>query len=196
MTEDAHDPQEDSVLVEAILGGDRERFGDLVGRYQSRLIRFLARLLGDDDEAQDVAQEVFIKVYQALDRYDSRYRFSTWLFRVAQNAAIDRLRRRRVRGVSLRIADGGGDEERTWELPADGPDPYSQVRSDERGRAVRVAVAALPWEYRELILLRHYAELAYAEIAALKELPLGTVKNKLFRARRMLEEKLGPDWLG
>ncbi|MGH9382609.1 MAG: sigma-70 family RNA polymerase sigma factor [Thermoanaerobaculia bacterium] len=196
MTEAAQDPHEDQVLVEAVLGGDRASFGSLVERYQGRLIRFLARLLGSDDEAQDVAQEVFIKVYQALDRYDARYRFSTWLFRVGQNAAIDRLRRRRVRGVSLHIPGEGAEDERTWELPADGPDPYARVRSDERGRAVREAVAELPWEYRELILLRHYAELAYAEIAELKDLPLGTVKNKLFRARRMLEEKLGSEWLG
>lgn len=189
------DPNEDKATVAAVLKGDREAFGDLVRRYQGRLVNFLNRLLGDYEEAHDVAQEVFFKVYQALDRYDPSYRFSTWLFRVAQNAAIDRLRKRRLQLVSMQVPDGDSEGEREWEFPTDDPDPYDRARQGERRTAIRDAVEALPWEYRELILLRHYADLAYAEIAELKEMPLGTVKNKLFRARRMLAEQLDEEWL-
>jgi RNA polymerase sigma-70 factor (ECF subfamily) len=179
----------DEALVAAVLAGDRDRFGDLVDRYQSRLVNYLFRLLRNPDDAHDLAQEVFVKVYQVLDRFDPRYKFSTWLFRVAQNAAIDQIRRRRLKVVSMRQEEDGG-ESRDWDLPAPERGPYGDLRNRERGSAIQDAIDALPWEYRELILLRHYGDLPYEEIARMKKMPLGTVKNKLFRGRQMLKEKL------
>lgn len=180
----------DAELVAEVLAGKRERFGELVERYQGRLVNYLLRIVRVQDEALDLAQEVFIRVYQALGRYDPRYKFSTWLFRVAQNAAIDQLRRRRVQMVSLdRPTDD--DEDRAWEFASGDPDPYGDARNQERGLAIQEAIDALPWEYRELIVLRHFAELSYDEIAQLKGMPLGTVKNKLFRARQVLKGRLG-----
>ncbi|MEE8525398.1 MAG: sigma-70 family RNA polymerase sigma factor [Thermoanaerobaculia bacterium] len=180
----------DEQMVASILEGERDLFRDLVRRYQGRLVNYLFRMLRNEEDAHDLAQEVFFKIYEALDRFDPRYRFSTWLFRVAQNAAIDRIRKRRLRLVSIhRPADqesDGGD----WELPGDDPTPYQTARNVERGTAIREAIDRLPWEYRELITLRHYGELSYDEIAKLKEMPLGTVKNKLFRGRQMLKERL------
>ncbi len=193
MTRGAEQPT-DEQLVAAVLEGDRERFGDLIERYQGRLVNYLFRLLRSADDAHDMAQEVFVKVYQVLDRYDPQYRFSTWLFRVAQNAAIDQIRRRRLKLVSLQQEDAEG-ESRDWELPSPDRGPYGELRNRERGGAIQEAIDALPWEYRELILLRHMGELPYEEIARLKEMPLGTVKNKLFRGRQMLKEKLR-DFLG
>ncbi|HXO21119.1 MAG TPA: sigma-70 family RNA polymerase sigma factor [Thermoanaerobaculia bacterium] len=179
----------DEELVAAVLSGDRDRFGDLIDRYQGRLVNYLFRLLRNADDAHDMAQEVFVKVYQVLDRYDPQYKFSTWLFRVAQNAAIDQIRRRRLKLVSLHQEDPEG-ESRDWDLPAPERGPYGELRNRERGDAIQEAIDGLPWEYRELILMRHTAELAYEEIARLKGMPLGTVKNKLFRGRQMLKEKL------
>lgn len=180
----------DEELVAAIVGGERDRFQQLVARYQGRLVNYLHRLLRDQEDAHDLAQEVFFKVYEALDRFDPRYRFSTWLFRVAQNAAIDQIRKRRLKLVSLQRTTDDGSDEGEWELPAEGPTPYQATRNIERGRAIHEAIAALPAEYEELISLRHYAELSYDEIAKLKDMPLGTVKNKLFRGRQLLKEKL------
>lgn len=180
----------DEALVFAILEGDTGLYGDLVERYQGRLINYLYRLLRNLDEAHDLAQEVFFKIYQALDRFDPQYRFSTWIFRVAQNAAIDHIRKRRLKLVSMHRHDDGEEEGRDWELPASGRGPYGNLRNRERGEAIHQAVEELPWEYRELILLRHFGEMSYDEIARLKEMPLGTVKNKLFRGRQMLKEKL------
>ena len=188
MTRGAEQPTDDE-LVTAILEGDRERFGDLVERYQGRLVNYLFRLLRNLDEAHELAQEVFLKVYQVLDRYDPQYKFSTWLFRVAQNAAIDQIRRRRLKLVSLHQEDAEG-EARDWDLPSPDRGPYGHLRNQERGEALLEAIDALPWEYRELILLRHMGELPYEEIALLKRMPLGTVKNKLFRGRQMLKERL------
>ena len=107
MTRGAEQPS-DEELVAAVLAGDRERFGELLERYQGRLINYLFRLLRNADDAHDLAQEVLVKVYQVLDRYDPQYKFSTWLFRVAQNAAIDQIRRRRLKVVSLRQEDDEG----------------------------------------------------------------------------------------
>ncbi len=180
----------DEELVASILSGQSDLFADLVGRYQGRLVNYLYRMLRNEEDAHDLAQEVFFKIYKALDRFNPRYRFSTWLFRVAQNAAIDRIRKRRLRLVSLhRPSDDGGDGG-DWELPGNHPTPYQDARNIERGAAIREAIDDLPWEYQELITLRHYGELSYDEIAQLKEMPLGTVKNKLFRGRQMLKERL------
>jgi len=181
-------PDED--LVAVVLAGDRDRFGDLVERYQGRLVNYLYRLLRNLDEAHELAQEVFLKVYQALDRYDPRYRFSTWLFRVAQNAAIDQIRRRRLKLVPIHRQEEGDEEGRDWDLPGPERGPYRHLRNRERGEAIQQAIDGLPWEYRELLVLRHYGELSYEEIAGVKGMPLGTVKNKLFRGRQMLKEKL------
>jgi RNA polymerase sigma-70 factor (ECF subfamily) len=188
MTSGAQQPSDED-LVAAVLAGDRERFAGLVERYQGRLINYLFRLLRNADDAHDLAQEVLLKVYQVLDRYDPQYRFSTWLFRIAQNAAIDQIRRRRLKLVSLR-QDADDGEGRDWELPSLERSPYGNLRNRERGGAIQRAIDSLPWEYRELILLRHYGELPYEDIARLKQMPLGTVKNKLFRGRQMLKERL------
>ena len=184
----------DEELVRGVLAGDQELFGDLVERYQGRLVNYLYRIVRNTDEAHDLAQEVFVKVYQALDRFDPRYRFSTWLFRGAQNAAIDVMRRRRFRMVSLTRADDGIDGDgQEWELPSHEPGPEASLAGQQMDRQVQAVIARLPWEYRELILLRHYGELSYEEIAESKAMPLGTVKNKLFRARQMLKGLLGGD---
>jgi len=194
---EALDPT-DEALVRSVLAGDRERFELLVARYEKRLVNYLNRMVRNLDEAHDLTQEVFIRVYQALDRYDSQYRFSTWLFRVAQNAAIDVIRKRRIQLVPLtRRADEGSEATVDLDLPDAQPSALATLEGRELDAAIRTAIDALPWEYRELILLRHYGELAYEEIAEVKAMPLGTVKNKLFRARQMLKQQLlGPRALG
>lgn len=188
-SEERNEGAGDAELVASVLAGKQERFGELVERYQGRLVNYLFRLVRSQDDALDLAQEIFVKVYQALDRYDPHYKFSTWLFRVAQNAAIDQIRRRRLQLVSF-DRPTENDEDRPWEFASPDPDPYGDLRNRERGAAIQRAIDALPWEYRELIVLRHFGELSYDEIAQLKGMPLGTVKNKLFRARQLLKESL------
>jgi RNA polymerase sigma-70 factor (ECF subfamily) len=190
MAVDPLDPTDES-LVRAVLSGDRDRFELLVERYQTRLVNYLYRMVRNLEEAHDLTQEVFIRVYQALDRYDSQYRFSTWLFRVAQNAAIDVIRKRRIQLVPLtRRADEGSEATVDLELADGQPTALESLQGRELDASIRAAIDTLPWEYRELILLRHYGELAYEEIAEVKAMPLGTVKNKLFRARQMLKQQL------
>jgi len=179
----------DEELVAAILDGEAALYTDLVQRYQGRIVNYLNRFLRNVDESQELSQEVFLKVYRALDRFNPRYRFSTWLFRVAQNAAIDLLRKRRLKLVPMqRVGIHGDTQER--EFPSEERNPYQVLRNLERRDAIGAAIDGLKGEYRELIQLRHFAEMTYEEIAEFKGMPLGTVKNKLFRGRRMLKARL------
>ena len=183
---------DDRTLVERILGGDRDLFTTLVGRYEKRLINYVYRITHRYEEAHDLAQEIFVKVYLALDRYDPKYQFSTWLFRIAQNSAIDALRKKSISEVPL--SRPLTDEEpsgKEREFADDGISPYRALKNKQLSASIDHAVAQLPSDYRELIQLRHFAELSYEEIASMKKLPLGTVKNKLFRARNLLKESLG-----
>ncbi len=180
----------DEELVESILAGAEDDFRVLVLRYQQRLANYLTRILRNQDEALELSQDVFLRVYRALDRFDSSYRFSTWLFRVAQNAAIDLMRKRRLKLVSLTRPETGDSDGGEWEFASDEQGPYGELRNRERGGAILMAVSRLKGEYRELIELRHFAELSYDDIAEIKEMPLGTVKNKLFRGRQMLKDEL------
>ena len=182
---------DDRALVQRILGGDRDRFSDLVSRYEKRVINYVYRIIHRYEDAHDLTQDIFVKVYLALDRYDPKYQFSTWLFRIAQNSAIDALRKKSISEVSLTrqsTEDDPGTKER--EFADDGISPYRALKNKQLSAAIDVAVGKLPADYRELIQLRHFAELSYEEIASMKKLPLGTVKNKLFRARNLLKEAL------
>ena len=179
----------DDELVGRILAGEEDLFEVLVRRYQSRVLAHVARMVGNRDDALDLSQEIFLKVFGALDRYNPAYKFSTWLFRIAGNAAIDHLRKRRPRTVPLEVQDADGRMS-SLEYKSSDLDPYGELRNVERGSAIACAIAALPAEFRELITLRHFGGLSYEEIADVKQMPLGTVKNKLFRARAVLKERL------
>jgi RNA polymerase sigma-70 factor (ECF subfamily) len=182
---------DDRALVARILEGDRDRFTDLMKRYEKRIVNYVYRITHRYEDAHDLAQEIFVKVFLALDRYDPKYQFSTWLFRIAQNSAIDALRKKSVSEVPLaRPADDESSVQKDRELSDHGVTPERALKNKQLGRAIERAVEDLPGDYRELIQLRHYAELSYEEIATMKKLPLGTVKNKLFRARNLLKVAL------
>jgi RNA polymerase sigma-70 factor (ECF subfamily) len=180
---------DDRALVARILGGDRDLFTELVARYQKRVVNYVYRITHRYEDAHDMAQEIFVKVFLALDRYDPKFQFSTWLFRIAQNSAIDVLRKKSISEVPL-VRPGDEEEGREREFADDGVSPYRALSNKQMSAAIEKAVDNLPSDYRELIQLRHYAELSYEEIASMKKLPLGTVKNKLFRARNLLKDQL------
>ena len=179
----------DEEIVGRVIAGEEDLFEILVRRYQSRIVSHMARMVGSREDAADLAQEVFLKVFQALDRFDPRYKFSTWLFRIAGNAAIDQLRKRRLKTLPLEVPDSDGKVSSS-EYKGSDLDPYAMLRNSERGNAIATAIAALAPEFRELIALRHFTGLSYEEIAEVKGMPLGTVKNKLFRARAVLKDRL------
>jgi RNA polymerase sigma-70 factor (ECF subfamily) len=173
-------------LIAGTIAGGEDNFEELVRRYQRPIVGYVFRMLGDYESALDVTQEVFIKVYNSLERYSSEYKFSTWIYRIAHNAAIDHMRRNSVTPQSLETESADG----TYQLQIESSDPtpeQDRERSEWRTQIDSV-VKCLPTAYRDLILLRHSQDMSYDEIAEVTGLPLGTVKNRLFRAREMMRD--------
>ena len=185
-------PDADVVLL-AQQGRDAA-FRELLRRYERPVFSLVFRMVRDRDTAEDLAQESFIKVLNNIDRYRPEFKFSSWLFKIANNVAIDHLRKRTVDTVSLegsRYATTTAEAESTA-IPVASKDQSAleEMESRELGGAIERAVAALRPEYRACILLRHVEDRSYEEIAATLDLPLGTVKTYIHRARHELRKAL------
>jgi len=178
----------DGELVQSALKGRETCFEELVRRYQRPIAAYVYRMVGDYDAALDLTQEVFIKVYNSLARYRSEYKFSTWIYKIAHNAAIDHLRRYAVREQAL--TNGFDVERREVSIESRRLTPEQESERNERRSEIELVVQMLPAAYRELIVLRHSQDLSYDEIAEVTGLPLGTVKNRLFRAREAMRDHL------
>ncbi len=179
----------DSDLVVRAIAGREESFEELVRRYQRPIVAYVYRMVGDYDAALDLTQEVFIKVYNSLARYRAEYKFSTWIYRIAHNSAIDHLRRNNTRLEDLECkSDDGGSYEKP--LASAAPSPEQLSERSERRAEIEEVVQNLPPGYRELITLRHALDFSYDEIVEVTGLPLGTVKNRIFRAREVMREEL------
>lgn len=178
----------DGELVESAIAGREASFEELVRRYQRPIAAYVYRMVGNYDAALDLTQEVFIKVYNSLTRYRSEFKFSTWIYKIAHNAAIDHLRRHAVREQAL--TNGFDTERREVSLESRRMTPEQESERNERRSEIESVVQMLPAAYRELILLRHSQDLSYDEIAEVTGLPLGTVKNRLFRAREAMRDHL------
>jgi RNA polymerase sigma-70 factor (ECF subfamily) len=186
-------PASDEELVRAVLDGRDAGFEELVGRYRRPIVNFLYRMIGEYESALDLSQEVFIRVHQALERYDPRYQFSTWIYRIASNCAIDRLRRRQPSFVSLdETSEQSGGAPRL-QLPSKTESPVETLQAKQTLRRLELAIHQLPPAYRKLIVLRHVNGLSYEQITAVTRLPLGTVKNRIFRARALLRREIDRD---
>ena len=187
----AENPVSDEQLVAAALRGERRAFEQLVRRHQRALVNHIHRHTGQREGALDLAQDVFLKVYQSLSTFDPRYRFTTWLYRIASNCAIDYLRKKVPPTCSIHAdpTDEKADAPlRT--LAGQDPTPHDMLRLHELTDRLEDAVRSLPSDYRQLILLRHRQHCRYDEIARITRLPIGTVKNRIFRAREMLRHEL------
>jgi RNA polymerase sigma-70 factor, ECF subfamily len=178
----------DGELVQTAVAGREASFEELVRRYQRPIAAYVYRMVGDYDSALDLTQEVFIKVYNSLARYRSEFKFSTWIYKIAHNAAIDHLRRHAVREQALTGSVDG--ERREVAIESRRPTPEQESERRERRLEIESVVQLLQASYRELIVLRHSHDLSYDEIAEVTGLPLGTVKNRLFRAREAMRDLL------
>ncbi|HBB86813.1 MAG TPA: hypothetical protein DC047_04290 [Blastocatellia bacterium] len=177
----------DRELVATAAQGLEGGFEELVRRYQRPISAYVYRMVGDYDIALDLTQEIFIKIYASLSRYRPEFKFSTWIYKIAHNAAIDHLRRNAGRERSI----NGGTESEPQQLAIEskGLSPEQQSEREERRIEIEGVVRLLPTAYRELIVLRHSQDLTYEEIVEVTGLPLGTVKNRLFRAREMMRQQ-------
>lgn len=178
----------DVELVDDARKGTPESFEEIVRRYERPITGYLYRMLRDYDHSLDVSQEVFIKVYNSLEKYRSEYKFSTWIYRIAHNAAIDHMRRNSVNTQSIETETVDGAYQLQIESPL--PSPEQERERSEWRMEIEAVVNRLPATYKDLVILRHSQDLSYDEIAEITGFPLGTVKNRLFRAREMMRAML------
>ncbi|HXI11195.1 MAG TPA: sigma-70 family RNA polymerase sigma factor [Thermoanaerobaculia bacterium] len=173
-----NDEEIDRTCVARCLGGDLDAFSMLIDRYQHPIFNAIFHMVKNYEDAQEVSQQVFMKVYQHLNSYDPNRKFFSWIYRVAMNEAINHMKSRREW------------EPLTEAVSSRAPGPAERFEAKERERTLRAAVMALDTNYRAVIVLRHFLELSYEEAAELLSLPVKTVKSRLFTARQLLREWL------
>ncbi len=174
----------DQLEIQATLAGDRDAFGRLVLKYQNRLFHSLQIVLGCETEALDIAQDTFVQAFRKLDSFRGQSLFYTWLFRIGRNLAISRLRTKRHH-ASLNTRDGS-----ILDLPGEPSPPGQQIETDESVQQIHQALARLSEEHRSIIVLRELEGFDYEAIADILEVPVGTVRSRLHRARSQLKMEL------
>ena len=184
----------DADLAALARSGRDAAFRELVRRYERPVFSLIFRMVRDRETSEDLAQETFIKVLNHIDRYRPEFKFSSWLFKIANNLTIDHLRKRQLKTISIdgspHAATAAEVEASTFDVEARGESALEEMQSRELGGAIEKAIAKLRPEYRACILLRHVEDRSYEEIAATLDLPLGTVKTYIHRARHELREAL------
>jgi RNA polymerase sigma-70 factor, ECF subfamily len=171
----------DDQLIARMAGADAIALEVLYVRYHTRIFRFIARIVRDEATAEDLTNEVFVDVWQHARGYEARSSVNTWLLSIAHNRAISALRKRR---------EEPSDDERTASLRDDSDDPETAAQKNDKSRLLRQCIDALPVEYREIVDLVYYHELSVAEASAVVGIPEGTVKTRMFNARKRLSELL------
>jgi RNA polymerase sigma-70 factor (ECF subfamily) len=185
----------DRADMERLAAGQDAALNDLMERHATPVFHFLCRMVGNEDDANDLAQETFARVFRARASFRSNEKFSTWLFTIAANLARNHFRwRSRHPNVSLEAETGEAEQTLGSTLPADGPAPNEQALATERATAVRAAVGKLPEDLREAIVLCEWEELTVAEAAVILESTPKAVESRLYRARQILRERL-KSWL-
>jgi RNA polymerase sigma-70 factor (ECF subfamily) len=187
---------EDHEWIVAAKAGDEHAFGKLMRKYEERVQNHCVRIVGDEQEAEDLKQEVFIKVYRSLPNYEHTYGFYTWMYRITQNCCIDRIRKikRQAQEVSLTpsLDEEGSETSREHTIPDERNVPEKAALNNELKQTIDKALAKLSPKLREIVVLKEQDGLSYEEIGAMLHCSRGTVKSRLFRAREKLQELLAP----
>ena len=183
----------DEEIIDKIQNGSIELFEVIVSRYQKKLVNYIYRMISDFDSAMELSQEVFIKVYNSLDKYNPSFKFTTWVHRIASNATIDWMRKKKIDAYSLDANDNEDAPSMSQQVPSKDLSPLQNLEMGQLQNRIERAIDELPFIYKQLIILRHINELSYDEISEAVDLPLGTVKNRIFRGREMLKAKLSSE---
>jgi RNA polymerase sigma-70 factor, ECF subfamily len=182
---------DDSVLIQRALRGDRKAFEMIILKYQQPLVNYLGRMTGERETALDFAQDIFLKAYASLDSYRPAFKFSTWLFKIASNHMIDHWRKKKIAAVSLDQPFDGDESSPRPQVEDREPSVVRKYELTEIRARIENALDRIPAAFRELFVLRHVNEFSYEEIADIKGLPVGTVKNRVFQAKELLRRQLG-----
>ncbi len=178
----------DEILIERFQQGDYYAFEQIIKRYKDQLVNFAYRFLGDLEDAEDIVQETFLRVYRKKNAYKNVAKFSTWIYTITGNLAKTELRRRKRR--KLLSISNLGFEDKDFELPASEKGPEENVDNVIKDREIQKAIDSLPEKFKEVIVFRDIQELSYEEISSILKIPLGTVKSRVNRGRLKLQEQL------
>ncbi len=183
--------EEDFEAVKRVLGGDGHSFTLLQNKYKKLISSLIRRMVKDEDDIEDLTQETFIKAYNALDTFQFGFAFSAWIYRIASNNCIDFLRKKRFQTISLNqpVFDDD-DDDQYIQIEDTSARPDTEYLNKEKREIINEAIEKLPENYREIIKLRHEYEMDYSDIAKKLDIPIGTVKAHLFRARKILLSEL------
>jgi RNA polymerase sigma-70 factor (ECF subfamily) len=181
---------EDIRHINAALSGDQDAFAWLMKKYKGPLQNLIYKMVSDKNEIEDLIQEVFIKAFNSLRNYSQEYAFSTWIYRIAINNTIDYLRKKKLETFSIDIDSEEDDDRPKFEIPDSSYSADANIILEQRQQIINDAINSLPEKYRKVIELRHKEELSYEEISEILNLPIGTVKAHLFRARELLNKYL------
>ena len=183
--------QDDLQFVEKAKKGDERSFEMLLKKYRKSVYYMLLKMVNNPDDAEDLTQEAFAKAFSSLEKFDPRYAFSTWLFRIATNNCIDFIRKKRIQTISIDTPyENEEGDSMSFDIKDEGLNPSEVMLKKQRKEYLKRAVDRLPLKYQKLVELRYFKELSYEEVAGELELPLGTVKAQLFRARELLNQEL------
>lgn len=177
-------------LINQALAGDRRAFSELVELYQHKIFHMSYRMLGNRTEAEDVGQETFLRVYANLSRYDESHKFSTWIYRIATNLCIDRLRKRRATFSLDQEVAGTEGLDLYSQIPDKQKTPEAEVVTLELQREVQQAMDQLPVTYKTIMILRYIEDLSLQEISEIVSLPVTTIKTRIHRGREALKKLL------
>lgn len=180
----------DSELISQAKLGEDKAYDKLLNKYRNSVYNLVFRMVRDVQEAEDLTQEAFIKAFNSLAQFNEEYAFSTWLYKIATNNCIDFFRKRKLQTLSLDKPIQYKDSEIQQEIPDTDLNPEKTILAKERSAIIREAIDTLPEKYHSAIILRHSEEKSYEEIAEILNLPIGTVKARIFRAREMLNKAL------
>ncbi len=180
----------DKEVIKSVVEGNTQKYEKIVKKYQNRIISYIYNMIKDYQTAEDLTQEVFMKVYDALEKYNPDYKFSTWLYSIASNHTIDFIRKRSIDTTSLDEPLETKNGKLYSDPESDKLSPRDELRGREVGERLEEGMNQLKLKYREMLVLRHLNGLSYKEIAEVKDLPLGTVKTRIHRAREQLKENI------
>jgi len=181
---------EDKDLVRRTLEGEKEAFEMIIQKYRQPLLNYIGRMVGERELALDFTQEVFIKSYASLHTYQPQHKFSTWLFKIASNYTIDYWRKKKIDAFSIDQTQDQNSYRPSMQIPSTDPSVTEKYEMAEIREKIERNLEKIPPSLRELFVWRHVNEFSYDEIAEIKEMPVGTIKNKVFQAKELLRKHL------
>ena len=185
------DSNRDNLLIEQCLKGQQSSFSELIDEYKNMVFSLSYKMTNNLQDAEDISQEVFIRVYKSLYNFNPNYKFSTWLYQITLNICRDRFRKGKIPSVSLDTPPNKDDQKDFSSIiPDNQNNPEDIIMGVEQTNFINDLITSLPLKYREVIILHHLKDLSYDEMSKILNISLGSVKTRLFRARELLKNKL------